>query len=154
MKWITKVNVLSPTFSYPTHKEKLHVKNSMTISECNFEKHFFSGLLSNSMLYGVQNNDTAIWTNDSDRSYRILVVNVKNLPYSICPLAYIGHGPAKKVCEKLALIYSKPMENTASGTNYMGQNQPLSRKMSRTVSYNAEKHLISEINMVAVVPVP
>jgi len=112
-------------------------------------------LLSNSMLYGVQNDDTLIWTNNSDRSHRILVVNVKNLPYSICPLAYIGQGPDKKVCEKLALIYSKPaLETTSSQANHTVQNQPLSRKMSRTVSYNAEKHLISEINMVAVVPVP
>ena len=118
-------------------------------------KLWLPGLLSNSMLYGVQNDDTLIWTNNSDRSHRILVVNVKNLPYSICPLAYIGQGPDKKVCEKLALIYSKPaLETTSSQANHTVQNQPLSRKMSRTVSYNAEKHLISEINMVAVVPVP
>ena len=107
------------------------------------------------MLYCVRYEDTIIWTNDADRSHRILVVNVKNLPYSICPLAYVGQGSSRKACEKLALIYSKPQETEpriANASNAV--DQPMSRKLSRSVSMHFERNLISQINMLAVVPVP
>jgi hypothetical protein len=104
------------------------------------------------MLYSVRYEDTKLWTNPANNSYRALVVNAKNLPNISLPLAQIG--PSKKIpCDKLAMIYQKQLENQPR-TNREPQDKThgLTRKLS--TSLMLERSLLNQIRMIAVVPAP
>ena len=114
---------------------------------------FFLGLMSNSLLYCVRHEDTTLWMNPEEPTYRILVVNTLNIPNAPLPLALLGEK--KTPCTKLAMIYSKP--NLVPNKSEFSSSPPddhriLQRKLSQTAFY--EKKLLSKINMIAVIPVP
>ena len=60
--------------------------------------------MANCLLYCVRYDDTIVWTHSENPTWRIILVNIQNIPYVNSPLM---HHIGGKTCEKLAFIYKK-----------------------------------------------
>ena len=60
--------------------------------------------MANCLLYCVRYEDTIVWTHSENPTWRIILVNIQNIPYVNSPLM---HHIGGKTCEKLAFIYRK-----------------------------------------------
>ena len=60
--------------------------------------------MANCLLYCVRYDDTIVWTHSENPTWRIILVNIQNIPYVNSPLM---HHIGGKSCEKLAFIYKK-----------------------------------------------
>ena len=112
--------------------------------------------MANCLLYCVRYDDTLVWTNTEDHSSRIIVVNIKHIPYVTSPLANLMNGDLKIPCEKIAIVYRKPIQYSWQ----IGQKNETEviRQFARTVeqklskSFLVENSLLQHINLIAAIP--